>query len=221
MKTRYLGLALVVLLLTCGVAWAGQEAYKLAIGKDGELCKAILQLVNADVKRYREISYEEHPYFKDIGWGPADAVLGEQFISNRCSKYSVANFDIDNDGKRDFVIKHRGCLSGKLTDSLYILDDTDATPKFKSHSDIEDRSRAKVPLEELNSYFFDLVPQSGSEYRESIGGHLVIQPFSYSRANYILLTDEIRYWIIISRLTNSARMDNVCILEMSNEESMQ
>ncbi|ULA62146.1 MAG: exported protein of unknown function [Nitrospira sp.] len=68
MKARYLGLALVALLLTSGVAWAGQEAYRLMMSKDKELCKSALELFNADMKKYQEIRYQEHEIFTRIGW---------------------------------------------------------------------------------------------------------------------------------------------------------
>lgn len=217
MKGRYLRLALVILLLTGGVAWAEKDAYRLALSKHEALCATMLELINADVKQYREIRYETHQYFKDITWGPADMDLGDKFSSDYCRKYSVAKFDIDNEGHRDFVLKYQGCLRGKLTDNLYIYGD--AVPNLQEYTDIEDLSGVKIPIKDWNSYQLDEVSERGSQYPQVIAGHLVIQPFTYSRTNYLLMTDELRYWIVIARLFSPPQLDNVCILKMTEEES--
>lgn len=219
MKGRYLRLALVILLLTGGVAWAEKDAYRLALSKHETLCATMLALINADVKQYREIRYETHQYFNDITWRPADIVVGDKLLSDFCMKHSVAKFDIDNDGRLDFVLKQRGCLRMKLTDFLYVYGDSDATPSFKEYTDIEDLSRVKIPMKDWNSYDLKGFNQPGSEYQASIGGHLMLQPFTYSGTNYLLMTDELRYWIVIAQLLTPPQLDNVCILQMTEEES--
>jgi hypothetical protein len=215
---RILLLSLVLMLGGVSFAWAGQEAYRLALSKREALCAAMLALINTDVKQYREIRYETHQYFNDITWSPADTVLGDKFSSDFCMKYSVAKFDIDNDGHRDFVFKQRGCLRMKLTDNLYVYGDGDAVPNLKEYTDIEDLSRVKIPMKDFNSYQLDEVSEPGSQYPKVITGHLVIQPFAYSRTNYLLITNEHRYWIAISRLLTRPQLDNVCILQMTDEE---
>lgn len=68
MKLRSIGLALVVLLLTSGVALAGKEAYKLVMSKDKKLCQHMRAIFNDDLKKYKPLTYEKHKEF--IVWEP-------------------------------------------------------------------------------------------------------------------------------------------------------
>ena len=213
-------LGMVIVLLTSGVAWAG-DAYRLALSKREALCNAMLALVNADVKQYRKIRYETHTYFTDIPWVPADQILGTKFTSDYCRKLSVAKFDIDNEGHQDFVLKYGGCLKGKLSDNLYVYGEDDAVSTVQELTDFEDLSRVKIPIEDFNTYPLDEVSETGTQYPKVIAGHLVLQPFAYSRTNYLLMTDDLRYWIVIARLLTRPQLDNVCILQMTEEEGLK
>jgi len=51
MYIRRVVFAVVFLLITTGVAWAGKEAYKLVMSQDKQLCESMLAIFNADMKK--------------------------------------------------------------------------------------------------------------------------------------------------------------------------
>jgi hypothetical protein len=61
-------LSLVLILGGVSFAWAGKEAYTVAMSKDKVLCKNLLNLFNEDVKQHEELTYQ-HEAFTRIQMG--------------------------------------------------------------------------------------------------------------------------------------------------------
>ena len=115
MKARYFGLALVALLLASSVAWAGQEAYRLMMSKDKELCESVLELFNADMKKYLKIRYQEHEMFARMGWQPVK-LEWEKNLVPRCSVLQRAIFDVTKKNGEEKL----GHSRGRKTGTFYI-----------------------------------------------------------------------------------------------------
>ena len=104
---RIMLLSLVFVLGGVAVAWAGKEAYTLAMSKDKVLCKSLLNLFNEDVKKHGELTYQ-HEAFTRIQWETITSIYDERYPAHSCDSLQRANFDIDNDGQSNLVLKHSG-----------------------------------------------------------------------------------------------------------------
>ncbi|TKB65837.1 MAG: hypothetical protein E8D52_15690 [Nitrospira sp.] len=88
------------------------ESYGLVMGKAAAVCQHMLNLFNEDMKNFGELKYDQHEEFTSIDWTLA--------LDDFCWRIHTAQFDIDNDGHEDVVLKHAACIRGILNDSLYI-----------------------------------------------------------------------------------------------------
>ena len=205
-RITLLGVAL--LLVTGGIAWAKGEAYKLVMSKNKELCQTVLNFFNEDMKRYKEIRYDDD-IFKAVEW--KSFKLEEE--THGCEFLSSAMFDLDNNGTEDLVLKWRACLRGELSDSLFV---------FSSSSDILKRIGSErgqlfetpnkfsrtghaYPLEGLTSEQTEGVPQG-------IGGIFIIHPFLWKNTAYVSMTDFHQEWIVIAKYLRGEQFQDVCYL---------
>lgn len=210
-KARYVGLALVVLLLTGGVAWAGQEAYRIVMSKDKELCEHVLQLVNADIKKYQSIRYQEHEVFSQIPWERIDK---PSRFAPECSFLRKAIFDINNDGRDELVIKFSGCLRSQLIDSLYI---------FPQSSTILSKLKPDEPgglsalfsdpdmLYQIGDLYVlsDLKPEK-TEGLQAATGVVEVNPFVWRKTSYISIADLYPEWIVITKYVHRETFQDYC-----------
>ena len=210
MKARHLGLALVVLLLTSGIAWAGKEAYKLAMSKDKELCETMLGLFNTDMRRFRDIRYKEHEMFKSIVWQAVD--IGEP--PQRCELHWRAIFDIDGDGKQNLVIKRSACLRGNPSDSFFVFpSDSDVAERLKPGPGGLDPLFDTPDKFSMTGHVYKLteLPLDQTEgIAQGIGGGFVIQPFIWDKKTYLSMTDLHQEWIVINQYQGEDRFKDLC-----------
>jgi hypothetical protein len=208
MNIRRVVFAIVLLLATTGVAWAGKEAYRLVMSKDKELCQTVLNFFNADMKRYKEIHYDDD-IFQVVKWKAID--LGEETYG--CYFLSHAMFDINNDGKNDLVIKERGCLSNILIDKMFV---------FPQDSDVLSRIHVGLgggeALDQTKNKFFEINtshPLEGLSFAESQGlpqgvGGNVLHPFVWKNTAYVSMTDFDPEWIVIAKYLEQQKFQDVC-----------
>ena len=210
MNIKRVVFAVVFLLATTGVAWAGKEAYKLAMSKDKELCETMLALLNTDMRRFHEIRYEEHEMFKRVVWQEID--IREQ--TYRCEFLRYGRFDINNDGKEDLIIKWSACLRSNLSDSFYVFpSDSDVLAKLESEP-----KRRGFLLDILNKFSMtgDVYPlaelplDQTEGLAQAIGGVFVIQPFIWNKRTYISMTDLHQEWIVINQYQGEGRFKDLC-----------
>jgi len=117
MRGKHIVLTMILLLATDGVTWAGKQAYKLVMSQNEKLCQHMVALFNADMKKYRGLEYGKHKEF--VTWEPVEN--GALTPDKYCRQTLKQNFDINNDGTADLVIRTRQCYQSQLTDSLYIF----------------------------------------------------------------------------------------------------
>ena len=201
MRQMQLGLALVFLLVMSGIAWAGKEAYRLVISQDKELCSAMLKLINDDLREHGEIRYEDHEMFAASTWQPLSEFSGDKFIDTGCSIDRVSQFDIDNDGRLDTVVKFSSCFKSRLKDSLVFLNIEEKVLKTYEYNDMVKNSAGGFPEKDappLATYILQTpVPlkdrtkdKLGLTFMsEGVGGWIVINPFIYKSTAYLVITD--------------------------------
>jgi hypothetical protein len=206
---RIIGLCLVGVLASVGVAWAGKEAYRLVMSKDKELCQTVLKFFNADMQRYKEIRYDDD-IFLAIKWKSfkiEEETYGCEFLSS-------AIFDINNDGADDLVVKRRACLRGNLSDSFYVFPpDSDVLSKLEPGPNGWSRLFETPNQFHRTGHAYEL-GDSATKAREGvpqgIGGIFVIHPFLWKNTAYVSMTDFHQDWIAIAKYLRGEEFQDVC-----------
>jgi hypothetical protein len=108
-----------------GAAFADYD-FTVKMSEDKKLCPAITAVLSEEYNRFALHVPPSHDWFTAIQW-QALSTLGEQFrdepllINQPCFGDRWANFDIDNDGQPEIVIKRRCNLGGIPSDGLLIF----------------------------------------------------------------------------------------------------
>lgn len=119
--------ALLCVLLVDPIAEAAApEQFKFILkwGQDKKLCPEITQVLSDEYNDHWIQDPPLHEWF--VHWDSIRS-LGEQFkeeprfSGDHCSLYQWAEFDIDNDGHLELVVKWSACLGGIRSDTLYIF----------------------------------------------------------------------------------------------------
>ncbi len=167
--------------------YASAVLYRLIMSQDTEVCTHMLTLFNLDILQYGFDRYE-NPEFQAIQW--------ERQYRNAAGRaidlaIPVAKFDINNDGKIDFVLKQTTMAHSLDVDNLYIFfdDGIDVSRVFTSEE--LRNSPGKIFL---HSEFYDLQPEPLRKSRELlksrkiesvVPGPTIIHPFRLHDATYI------------------------------------
>jgi len=248
MKQRRTGLSLVLGLL-CVLLGATltegkgphQFSFKLKMSEDKKLCPAITQVVSDEYNDHWIQDPPRHEWF--VQWESVRS-LGEQFRDDpefnddHCSLYRWAQFDIDNDGQVELVIKWSACLGGIRSDTLYIFRSEE--PRAGIYETVRnpfapsDSPQGKINRERLlgqlsyTGQWYELkkLPlfkgKRGGMQLHGMGGVVWIHPFVYGGKTYLNLHDLCcdeggSAWHVIARYrrdeTNSTQLEDVCYIE--------
>jgi hypothetical protein len=186
------------------------ESYTLVMSKDAKLCNAMLALYNEDMKAYKRIRYDQHEMFTNM-WKPVD-LHEANYPTYECSQLWRGVFDIDNDGKNELVVKASGCMSGILTDGLFIYpDNSDVLSKLKPgagglHALFDNPNHLFSSGNQI--YLLKDLPKTPEV--AWVGGHFVLHPFIREGASYISMTDQTPRWIVIAKYKQAEEMQEIC-----------
>jgi hypothetical protein len=212
---RIMLLCLVFVLGGVAIAWAGKEAYTLAMSKDKVLCKNLLNLFNEDVKQHGELTYQ-HEAFTSIQWETITSIYDERYPAHSCDSLQRANFDIDNDGHSNLVLKHSGCFHDVMTDDLFVFpEDSDIisrlTPGTGGLSDMFASANRFPPT----SHRYERKATKGNKgaLPPNIGPVFVLQPFLWEQTFYISVTGLERGWVVIAKYRQAENIQDVCYFQ--------
>ncbi len=172
------------------VARAGD--YTLVMGKAEAVCKHMLSLFNEDMKNFGELKYDQHEEFTVIDWTLA--------LDDYCQHDQLAQFDIDNDGHDDTVLKHAGCLRGVLNDSLFIYvegkDAPQAPPRFVFDASVAKQASGVIGQFPHRTYELRKLPkfrEGTAEFYQHIGAPFHMNPFRFGGRYYLVLDDPFHF----------------------------
>jgi len=157
------------------------ERYTLAMSKDDSLCKHMLKLFNQDLKKYGwkgDEHQEEHEEFKRVPWQPARF---SAVIDGRVEYTDVesAQFDFNNDGVQDFVVRWKSLLFNARADLLFIFD-SEAAKRVNELTSGELRDSKDNIYLGGRSYFLSFLSDVMVDPR-------VLEPFIYRQTSYVVM----------------------------------
>ncbi|MDH4187909.1 MAG: hypothetical protein OEV08_13025 [Nitrospira sp.] len=196
------------------IATAGD--YTLVMGKAAAVCQHMLKLFNEDLKFFSELQYGAHEEFAAIEWTLAN--------EDYCSRDQLAQFDINNDGHDDTVLKSEGCLRGVLDDNLFIYDGGKQAPQLPPHF-VFDASVAKQASGVIGQfphgqYELRKIPkfrEGTTEFYQHIGGLFRLNPFRFGGKYYVVIDNPYqqpykggRRYTAIARYETNGHLTDLC-----------
>lgn len=153
---------------------------------------------------------------RTVVWEPVE-LKGEDPAVRRCSSLDKTVVDLDNDGKKDLVVKATFCMKGDPSDSLYVfpvdskvLEDSswqDLSPLLATHDKFE-RTGGTYPLTSIQLEKHQTPPALTTTFS--------LQPFLLDGRAYIGLADGRREWVVIARYRGGERFEDLCYLHSAN-----
>lgn len=204
----------VLWLLITDVATAGD--YTVVMGKAAAVCQHMLNLFNEDMKNFGELKYDQHEEFTAIEWTLAK--------ESYCSRDQLAQFDIDNDGHEDIVLKDESCIRGHPSDSLFLYAEGKNAPQPPPHFTF-DASVAKQASGVIGQFphgTYDLrklrkFREGTAEFYYYIGFPFKMHPFIYENRRYISIDNPFqpprerkRRFTVIATTDNNGHLTDQC-----------
>ncbi|MBK9305604.1 MAG: hypothetical protein IPM58_00555 [Nitrospira sp.] len=204
---KRMNLASMLLLMFSTMAAAA--SVELVAFADKDFCEKVARLSGARFLFESRLS-------QTVQWEAID-LKGDGPAVRRCSSLDKTILDLDNDGRKDLVVKTTFCMKGDPSDSLYIfpaesavLEDTswlDLSPLLAAHDKFE-RTGGVYPLTALE---FDK-GQSSPALTTTFSVH----PFILDGTTYVGLTDGRREWLVVAKYRGKERLEDVCYLRSAN-----
>lgn len=203
-------LSTVLLLATVGVAWAGvyKGLYKLVWSQDKEVCSAILNLFNTDMKEHGEIRYDQHKIFAE--WKPM--ALPDDASPLHCGSVMKATLDMNNDGTEDMVIKKVFCFHGMDSDGLFIFPAGSDIATKLTWANIRDLLFNVPDKVDFDDYELKHWPKSKTDkFPTILGQPLVLEPLVWQGTTYLSMTERYsNYWIAIVKYRGGQVLEDIC-----------
>lgn len=202
----------------------GEYQYKLVMSRDDKMCRRMLDVYKEKLHKYGYERYEGNEgEFAAIKWKEIKTYR----IANGSRIYSSmmgAEFDIDNDGKIDFVIKETTSFGGYDTDLLYVFDGGRVSSTEFSAEELRDSHRKIY----LAPWWYSLQPPVAPE-QKILPAIRVLQPFVFGKTTYISMHpffdlgfENMRKIVVVAkykkgrlvpREDQAGMMEDVCYLE--------
>ncbi|MBX3335390.1 MAG: hypothetical protein KF876_14785 [Nitrospira sp.] len=198
--------SMVLLMLPTMVPAASVE---LAAFAEKDFCDKVARLSGA------RFLFESH-LWQTVQWEAID-LKGDGPTVRRCSSLDKTIIDLDNDGRKDLVVKTTFCMKADPSDSLYIfpaesavLEETswqDLSPLLATHDKFE-RTGGIYPLTALQ---FDK-----GQVSPALTATFSVNPFILEGTTYVGLTDSRRKWLVVAKYMGEQRFEDLCYLRTAN-----
>jgi uncharacterized protein YecT (DUF1311 family) len=115
-----------------GADWGRKGSYKLVMSKDDVMCSHMRQIMEDDLHLFgrtydsNDRFVSSHKEFNAVPWKAARA-SSENSGQVHYRDVEGALFDLNNDGRQDYVVRYKAGLSGMNADGLYVLDSSAAS----------------------------------------------------------------------------------------------
>lgn len=198
--------------------WAMAASVDLQVSRNQSLCVQIRALLQENVIREARLNPNAEP-FRQIRWEPA--VLGGTAPKTRhCSSLDRTFIDLDNDGRKNLVVKATFCMKGAPSDSLYMFPEDsrvleeaswqNLTPLLATADKFE-RTGGRYPLTGIP------LEQASVRSMPELKTLFSVHPFLVGNMTYVALTDGNEEQIVIAKYLGGDRFEDQCYLRISKE----
>ncbi len=214
MKMTVIGGALLLIM----PMWAMAASVDLQVSRSQSLCMQIRELLQKNVIGEARLNPNAEP-FSQIRWEPA--VLGGTAPKTRhCSSLDVAVMDLDNNGRKELVVKATFCMKGAPSDSLYLFPEDSRVLEEASWQNLApllattdkfERTGGRYPLTGIP------LEQASVRSMPELKTVFSVHPFQVGNMAYVALTDGYEEQIVIAKYLGGDRIEDQCYLRISKE----
>jgi hypothetical protein len=202
--------------------------YKLVTSENSAVCDNVLSIVNNDLEKYWRVIYENHDEF--VKW---ETLVEKNSPRTPPSPVTMVIEDINNDGKKELLVRTRYWLSSQITENISIFWNTqeEIVKKLNGqeiginnyHKLIEvadqniDFSTRHYPLKKAPGYVEYESERGRVVKKPSIfGGIVLLNIYKYKEINYLvvdpyLLTDNL--WLVVLKYQGNNTYQDICYLQ--------
>ena len=201
-----------VLVISVGVAWAGERGYQLVAGREGNFCARVMEAFREDVDDRGRLRYQ-HEIFRKITWEPVE-LKGQAPKMRHCSSLDKAIFDVDHDGQADLVVKTTFCMKGSPSDSFYVFPAESAVLEQANWQDLSPLLATANKFERTGGTYplTQLLAEEPGVGRPPLTGVFTVQSFMLDGSAYISVTDGHAEWIVVAQYRGGIRFEDLCYL---------
>jgi len=220
------------------------DEYVLVMSKDDNVCQHMLKLYNDDLKKYDMVKYDQHEEFNSIKWENKkyyrtheDKKIYPVRSYEANTTVLISEYDINNDGKKEIVIKHVSWYKSILSDQLHYFKNEDANLFKDDEFDIKvlytnaagsigSGAQETYKLKELPQFLYLGIGSKESKAYYSLGKYLYIHPFFFDKTYYLDVKDEVpsdvrgiysgKFLVIIKYAGDNKINDTCYFLKMSD-----
>ncbi|MGE3154290.1 MAG: hypothetical protein AB7G48_16475 [Nitrospiraceae bacterium] len=203
-RIRLIGL---LILLSAGVAWAA--GYDVLMGGDEQLCRQAAEALEVGASPSRVFRPEDdriHP----VIWEPVQ-LGGEAPKTTVCSELQQALVDLNNDGRRDLVIRARFCMKGKPSDSLYVFPEDSPVLQEATWQDLTPLHATPDKFERTGGVY-PLSEGAGGGASAALHTLFTIEPFEVDGRTYVGLTSPPYDDVVIATYQAGDAFRDLCYL---------
>lgn len=205
MKRLKVGTVLVTIFPSLAVA----ASVELTAFTDQAFCEAVATLAGDRFVFESGVS-------RTVEWEPVE-LKGEGPTVRRCSSLDKTVVDLDNDGRKDLVVRTTFCMKGDPSDSLYVFPADSKVLKDSSWQDLSPLLATRDKFERTGgAYPLTSIQLEKHQTPPALTTTFSLQPFLLDGKAYIGLTDGKREWLVIARYRGGERLEDLCYFHSAN-----
>jgi len=204
---KRMGMASMFLLMFLTMTAAA--SVELAAFADKDFCEKVARL--SGVRFAFESSLSQ-----TVQWEAID-LKGDGPTVRRCSSLDKTIIDLDNDGRKELVVKTTFCMKGDPSDSLYIFPAESSVLGDTSWQDLSPLLATHDKFERTGGiYLLTSLQLDKGQASPALTTTFSIHPFILEGTTYVGLTDARREWLVVAKYMGEERFEDLCYLRASN-----
>lgn len=190
-------------------AMTAAASVELAAFADKELCEKITRWSGARFAFESSLS-------QTVQWEAID-LKGDGPTARRCSSLDKTIIDLDNDGRKDLVVKTTFCMKGDPSDSLYVFPAESSVLEEASWQDLSPLLATQDKFERTGgNYPLTALQFDKGQASPALTTTFSVHPLILDGTTYVGLTDGMQEWMVIAKYRGNERFEDVCYLHAAD-----
>ncbi len=202
--------------------------YTSEMSKNDDVCSHMLSIFNQNGKKYGATKLAAHSEFSFLPWMELEGGIN---VSGSL-RYKEIIFDINNDGKKDVVIKQIGFLNSVESDNLFIYLLASSELNLMKEKNRDKYLIGKLEytgsfynLKELPPFIISRGQFKGKKTYQAFGGMFGIHPVKFKNHYYISISKRTKNWVpgtiehglwqVIEKYEDNA-LNDICYFKKNN-----